>query len=60
MKKSNFLIHALIIAFLLSASGCGGGGGGAGTWFNSIRGGAASLMKNVKDASSKVVETVSA
>lgn len=38
----------------------GGAGAGTSTWFNSIRGGAANLMKNVKDASSKVVETVSA
>ena len=38
------------------APAAGGGGG----FFSALRGGAAGLMKNMKDASSKVMETVSA
>ena len=38
------------------APAAGGGGG----FFSALRGGAAGFMKNMKDASSKVMETVSA
>ncbi|GFN87115.1 cyclin-g-associated kinase-like, partial [Plakobranchus ocellatus] len=43
----------------MSESGLGGAGAAAGSLFNSLKGGAGSMFKNLRDASSKVMETVS-